>query len=296
MEYRITDVYTSILHEPCPSTRGITYMECDSAVALLGNEMDGSTSYYSFSVVCEGALEVVLNTGIVRIQKNDLFIYPPGVQFKVREVSADYRCESIVAEEFFTNDIPQIQRLIGASYLPIFIGQGGGYTHLSDSEASAIKARMAEIKRYIDSESKYREQCLQFEYALLVMDILDMQAGGTKGVEAVPDGIQSMLIEFIRLLQLHFREHHDISFYADKLSVTPIYMSRIIKKATGRTVMDFVNQMLAVEASDLLAHTSRPVAEIARLLNYADSTSFCKFFSRQMHMSPRQYRQSKQLV
>lgn len=294
MEYRISDVYSSILHKPCPSEHGITYMECDAKIALLGNTMEGSTSYYSFNIVCEGSMDVVMSSGTIRLCKNDLFIYPPGIQFKVRDVSKDYRCISIVADEFFIQDIPQIRRLIGASYIPLLTTKGKS-TPLSDDEICSLRTRMEEIKSYIEKKSIYKEQFLQFEYALLVVEILDVQSRKKESAGMLPEGTQKMLIEFLRLLQLHFREHHNITFYADKLNVTPIYLSRVIKKATGRTVMSFVNQILGIEASNLLAHTDKPVSDIARILNFADSASFCKFFVRQMQIPPRQYRKSKML-
>lgn len=289
MEYRITDLYASVLNRPCPTARGISYMECDAGVALLGNKMPGSTLYYSYSIVLEGSLDVMLSDGNVSLKKNDLFIYPPGIQFKVKNVSADYRAMSILADELYTQDIPQIRRVIGASYIPLLTGRGR-CTPLSDVELSGVKSRMGEIKRYIEADGKYRNECLQFEYALLVMDILDIQYRRGPEGPALSERSKSILVEFFRLLQLHVNKHHDIPFYADRLSITPIYLSRVVKKATGHTVIYFVSQMLGIEASNLLRHTDRPVAEIAAALNFADSSSFCKFFVRQMKMSPRRYR------
>lgn len=291
MEYRIKDVFTSILHRPEPAMAGITYMECDAEIALLGNTMEGSTSYYSFNVVCKGSLEVVMGNDIICLKENDLFIYPPGVKFKVRNVSADYYAMSIVAEEFFMQDIPQIRRVIRASYIPILTNRGKS-THLTEDELHAVTSRISDIKRYLTSESTYRMECLQFEYALLIMDVLDIQSRKSESFGRFSENTRSMLIEFLRLLQLNYREHHDIPFYADKLSVTPIYLSRVIKKTTGRTVMSLVNQMLGVEASNLLANTDMPISDIAQKLNFADSATFCKFFTRRTNMSPRQYRKT----
>lgn len=280
------------MREPAPPAEGITYMECGPDIALLGNKMTGSTLYYSFTVVTEGSIEVLLSDANVALKKNDLFIYPPGIQFRTRNVSDDYMAVSIVADELFTQDIPQIRRAIGASYIPLLTSKGK-CTHLSEVEVSAIQSRMEGIRRYIQSDSGYRQECLQFEYALLVMDILDLQSRKSEILPTFSDCNRSILVEFFRLLQIHVNAHHDIPFYANELNITPIYLSRVIKKTTGRTVMHFVNQMLGIEASNLLLHTDMAISEIASSVGFADSASFCKFFVRQMQMSPRQYRKSK---
>ncbi len=93
-----------------------------------------------------------------------------------------------------------------------------------------------------------------------------------------------------KLLPDHFAEHRDIGFYASELHISPAYLSRIVRQVAGRTVMDYVNQMLLMEASFLLRTTTLSVAQIADRLHFADSASFCKFFSRTKGLTPKEFR------
>ena len=95
------------------------------------------------------------------------------------------------------------------------------------------------------------------------------------------------------VLPAHFARHHDIGFYASQLSISPVYLSRIVRQVAGRTVVDYINQMLLMEAAFLLRTTDLTVAQVADRLHFADSASFCKFFQRQKGTSPRRFRESQ---
>ena len=95
---------------------------------------------------------------------------------------------------------------------------------------------------------------------------------------------------FIRLLPDHFAEHHDIGFYAGRLNISTVYLSRVVRQVTGRTVIDYVNQTLLMEASFLLATSQMSIAQIADRLHFASQSSFCKFFTRRKGVPPRAYR------
>ena len=59
---------------------------------------------------------------------------------------------------------------------------------------------------------------------------------------------------------------------------------------TGRTVVDYINQMLLMEASWLLQSSDLSIAAIAERLHFADQSSFGRFFTRMKGLTPKQYR------
>ena len=90
-----------------------------------------------------------------------------------------------------------------------------------------------------------------------------------------------------------FAEHHDIAFYASALNISPVYLSRVVRQIAGRTVIDYINQHLLIEASYLLRTTSLSIAQIADQLHFADTPSFSKFFSRKKGVTPKEYRKQR---
>ena len=97
--------------------------------------------------------------------------------------------------------------------------------------------------------------------------------------------------DFCNLLATHYREQHEVAFYAEKAHLTTRHFSVVIKEVVGISASDYIEQYLATQAKNLL--TSRPdlsVQQISDLLGYADSPSFCRFFKRTTGLSPRQFR------
>ena len=68
------------------------------------------------------------------------------------------------------------------------------------------------------------------------------------------------------------------------------YLSQIVREVSGRTVVNYINQMLLMEASYMLQQTSLPIADIAVRLHFSETASFTRFFTRMKGMNPRVYR------
>lgn len=95
---------------------------------------------------------------------------------------------------------------------------------------------------------------------------------------------------FYKLLFVHFIEERNISFYADKLCVTPKYLSSIVKKILGRPVYFWITQMLINHAKIKLKTSEMNVSEISDYLSFATPSLFCRFFKKNTGMTPLQYR------
>ena len=135
-------------------------------------------------------------------------------------------------------------------------------------------------------------EALRTLFAQFVLDLMDAMAQNI-GPGHISERSTELFIAFMRLLNQHFIEHHDIGFYADRLHITPIHLSRIVRQVTRRTVVDYINQMLLMEASWLLQTTNLSLAAIAERLHFADQSSFGRFFTRMKGVNPKRYRMEK---
>jgi AraC family transcriptional regulator, transcriptional activator of pobA len=98
-----------------------------------------------------------------------------------------------------------------------------------------------------------------------------------------------LVLQFMELLARHYSSQHQVGFYAKRLRVTPDHLSRVIKKNTGRTAKDHIQQLLTQEAKVLL-NGPRSIKEIAYLLGFNTAYAFSKFFKRNASVSPTSYR------
>ena len=98
--------------------------------------------------------------------------------------------------------------------------------------------------------------------------------------------------KFMALVREYGQHTRKIEFYADKMCVTPNHLSSIIKRASGLTVLQWLNRNTVQRAKLMLKYTDYTIWEIAEHLNFSNSSFFSKFFKRETGMSPKEYRKS----
>ena len=105
------------------------------------------------------------------------------------------------------------------------------------------------------------------------------------------DRNRSIFNVFCNQVAIHYREQHEVAFYAENAHLTTRHFSVIIKEVIGLSASDYIEQYLATQAKNLLA--TRPdlsVQQISDHLGYADSPSFCRFFKRMTGIRPKEFR------
>lgn len=100
----------------------------------------------------------------------------------------------------------------------------------------------------------------------------------------------SVTQNFFSLLNTCGGYRHSIPFYAQKLSVTPNWLSNIIKKKTEHSVLYWISTYLIQQAKIDLAYTEKPINEISAKLGFASDSDFARVFKRITLKTPSQYR------
>ncbi len=96
---------------------------------------------------------------------------------------------------------------------------------------------------------------------------------------------------FIKLVEKYHNKERSVSFYADRLCITPKYLSQIIKKVSGFSAPEIINKYVILEAQHLLRHTDLSVKEIADQLYFPNQSFFYKYFKAHTGCTPNSYRQ-----
>lgn len=98
--------------------------------------------------------------------------------------------------------------------------------------------------------------------------------------------------QFIRLVSQYHTQHRNVGFYADKLCLTPKYLSKLIKNASGRSAPEWIDSYVILEAKNLLKYSDIAIKEIVYRLNFPNQSVFYKFFKARTGMTPSGYRNS----
>ena len=291
--YRLRDFLTSVIGMSPDNlvSNELFCTEGNTKQTFLTNQMQEALAGYTYTLVHDGGLEMLYNDRMLTLQKGDLLIYSPGVQVRIINGSKNYHCVCLMVDEQAALEIPGVRNVIHTAYQPI-AELGRPIIHLDDEQAAHFWQHMLEIVRYLHSNHRYMHEALRTLFAQFVLDLMDAMAQNI-GPGHISERSTELFIAFMRLLNQHFIEHHDIGFYADRLHITPIHLSRIVRQVTRRTVVDYINQMLLMEASWLLQTTNLSLAAIAERLHFADQSSFGRFFTRMKGVNPKRYRMEK---
>jgi len=85
---------------------------------------------------------------------------------------------------------------------------------------------------------------------------------------------------------------HPIAF-ADYLSVHVNHLNRSLKKITGKTTTQLINDRIMLEARSLLQHTDWNISEISWCLGFEELPHFINFFKKAADSTPKNYRNSR---
>ena len=279
------------MHGEMPTADWDGKLYCDKTDAdrtFLTNKIQGFLAAYTFTLVIQGQLTIVYNDRELMLRADDLFFYSPGMSVTIIAASADYQGLCLLADENATIELTTVRDLVYIAYAPIVQLHEPKLT-LPHAEALRLAEKMREIIGYLHSEHLYKTEVLRLLYAVFLLDVQNAQQRAIIHRQT-SQRVEEIFIGFIRLLPQYFAEHHDIGFYASALNISSVYLSRVVRQVTGRTVVDYINQMIVMEALFLLRTSTMNITQIADRLHFADTPSFSKFFSRLKGVSPREYR------
>jgi AraC-like DNA-binding protein len=262
--------------------------ETDAAKTFRTNETQGFLSAYTFTLVTEGWLKFLCNGRMLTLQADDLYFYSPGLSVNVVSASENYHGFCLMADEHTTIEMPIVRDLVNIAYQPI-VQLHEPKLALPHATARHLAERMREIIAYLHSDHIYKGEVLRMLYTVFLLDVQNAQQQAITRRQT-PQRVEEIFIGFIRLLPQHFAEHRDIAFYASRLNISSVYLSRVVRQVSGRTVIDYISQMLLMEASFLLRTTSMSITQIADRLHFANQSSFSKFFLRMKGVTPKRFR------
>ena len=83
-----------------------------------------------------------------------------------------------------------------------------------------------------------------------------------------------------------------VEFIADKLNLSPHYLSDLLRSLTGQSAQQHIQEKLIGKAKEYLSVTNLSVAEVAYQLGFEYPQSFNKLFKRKTNVSPLEFRQT----
>jgi YesN/AraC family two-component response regulator len=108
-----------------------------------------------------------------------------------------------------------------------------------------------------------------------------------------PSSMHERISEVVRYINNYYMQELSLHLLAEKFYVSPYYLSRFFKEATGFTFVEYLNSVRVKEAKKLLERTSMKVSLIGKKVGFGSVTHFGRVFKSVTRHAPLYYRKNK---
>ena len=87
-------------------------------------------------------------------------------------------------------------------------------------------------------------------------------------------------------------KHRDVAWYANKVGVTPKYLTEVSKDATNRPAGDWIDEYAAIILRKELSAENLSLTDLAKEMNFSSLPAFTRYVKRVLGCSPSEFRDS----
>ena len=250
--------------------------------------------YLGIVICIQGHLEICVDGRHYRVVMGETLFLSEDIQFQITSVSADIRYSILLYR------IEPIRHLLGNTVMTMRIlsALNPKPVHIlpSDSEEKleAYIRLLAPIaigggSQFDDNERNLLLMGLTYHLCSIFSRQLILR-------EDIAGRHMEILIRLVGLITNNYTKERGVAFYADKLCLSPKYLSSLVKHICGYTVQELVFKAITRRAIFLLTATGRPIQDIAVEMGFPNVSAFGTFFKKQTGLSPRRYREGERSV
>lgn len=222
---------------------------------------------------------------------NDLVLCAPGEMIQATGIEGIHKAQTILVSSKFLKDTYVSLN----SFAPFFTSRKKNPVfHLTDEEVSEMSSYFKLIEEIIDSEDYFRTEMVKrllAAYLYKIGSILYRHQPNLQEDADQPLKREEILFkQFIELLGKHHCKERRVDFYADQLFLSPKHFSTVVKKVSGKTAGEWIDDYVILEIKTLLKYSTMNIQEVAYYMNFPNPSFFGKYFKQHTGLSPSEYK------
>ncbi|MBE7017105.1 MAG: helix-turn-helix domain-containing protein [Ruminococcaceae bacterium] len=249
--------------------------------------------YVEVIYMCSGETTHIVNGRKIRLEQGALLFLNQSATHEVcRAGEKDIAVNFIVLPEFFSAPLS----IIGEEETPLrkFLvdclcgrNSGAGYLYFDVSEVKPIQNLLENLLWILIQETPARRKMSQMTMALLFMQLL----GHTETL-STDDREDKVVWQVLRYVESNYVSC-SFAELAEQLHYDASWLSREIKRKTGKTYTQLIQEKRLAQAAFLLRNTKRNVSDIALAVGYENISYFHRIFAESFGKSPKHYRDER---
>lgn len=241
----------------------------------------------------EGIAHICLDYVQYEISANTFITIMPTHTSQLKTISRDFKGVMVVVAKSFIEDCNPVNNRTHsvANFMEV---RKNPCTSLEPEETQKLLNSIQLMRNKTKERTHfYQKELIQNAFVGFLLEIGNIfMSKKDHLIKPTLSRKEELFEQFLRLLFEHCKEQHIVTFYAEKLFITPQYLSLILKELTGKSANKWIDDALIVEAKILLKAPQTTVQQVADILHFSDQSTFGKFFKKHMGVSPMEYRKS----
>lgn len=235
-----------------------------------------------------GTIDIVIDMKQYRIEKGDLVVAFPFSLIQIHYRSEDFKGFLISTDINFFETIQIPNR---SSYF-LYIKENPCIS-LTEEEG----AKLLFFYETLLNENKNQAHPLRNEIDECLLKIIAYEIAAAylrrKPINQQQQPRKEMIFhQFIFSLFNNYREHRSLEFYATEQSITPRYLSMIVKQVSGQTAAEWISRCVIMNMKTRLQDITRSIQEIAEEMNFPNPSFFAQYFRKYTGLTPKGYRET----
>lgn len=247
-------------------------------------------TYFDITFITHGSEHININQTKLLVKTGDIICSIPGDVWTWKKKTTLEGFALVFEEDFFQSFfinklfLNNLKFLRGDRLSPIIRPE--------EDLFSEILEFLTKIRTEIQRENRSEHIIRAFVY--LVLAKLD-------NIKEIQDKIAFDIVSeqqnnrhlhgFIKLVEEHYLEVHEVQFYADKLFISTNYLNKIVKELLGTTSKKYILNKIVQEAKNLLSFTDMSISEISNKLKFESPSYFTRIFNTYTGLNPKEFRQ-----
>lgn len=260
---------------------------------LLNTVKDGrmpsefTDDYHVHIIVRRGVMTFSDGKNTFTSRKDDLVIWQQTNTIGQVKYSDDFEADFLLASVPFLSAFNP--EMVWASKGFIFIRINPSF-HLDEESLRVMNADFELFRsRLTQPESPFRLEIVGRIMQIFLYDLWTVYQHGLSQMET-SDNTARIFLRFLGLAQQNARIQRDVAFYADKLCITPKYLSQVSRSMTGLPASQWIQFYATFELITLLNDTTKTLTEVADLMHFETISHFSRYTKKMLGKSPTEYR------
>lgn len=242
---------------------------------------------FTLALCVSGECQIKINGRDYAFGAGSLLLLPPNQLMELSRCSEDFARFTIAFSLDLLLEFPSpmdADLIHTARHRPVL--------HLPPEEMGHLLEYYNFLRRgYDDVGAPYREYIAKTLLNALMLKIVGLyEIFADTAVNAQRQRHEPLADQFFILLAQYYKQERSVTFYAEKMNRTPKYISGEIKRITGRSIPEWLNEAILIEIKLQLKTTDNTILQISEQLNFSTQSVMIQFFKHHTGVTPLQYR------